>query len=123
MQSTAPFLQFVSADKCHFLKQKNMKENTAYNIDEATIKKVGLQLSDDPVNEKAVPGARVFKYPGLDGVYVMENDLYGNRMPEGSCFLAFEGKHGLVGQHLLVEKLRSANAVDIRKIIEANENG
>lgn len=100
-----------------------MKENTTGHIDDAIISKLGLTLSDDPINEQLAQDARVFKYPGLEGVYVMESDLYGNPMPAGSCFLAFEGKHGLVGQHLLVEKLRTSNAAEIKKIIEANANG
>lgn len=97
--------------------------NNTYQIDEATIRKAGLQESTDPIKEKAIPGARVFRYPGLEGVYIMENDLYGNAMPEGSCFLAFEGKYGLMGQPLPVETLRKTNTDGLKKIIEANSNG
>lgn len=100
-----------------------MKENKTFHIDESTIKKAGLQLSDEGNQVQAIPGTRKFKYPGLEGVYIMEQDLYGNAMPEGSCFLAFEGKHGLIGQPLPIETLRNTDAAGLQKIIDSNSNG
>ncbi len=97
--------------------------NTNYNIDEETVDKIGLQLSDKKINDQIAPNARVFEYPYLDNVYVMECDLYGNTMPENSCFLAFYGNHGLMGKHIYVETLKNASVEDIRKMIESNEEG
>jgi len=53
----------------------------------------------------------------------MESDLYGNTMPKDSCFLAFNGKHGLIAKHLKVETLRNASVEEIKKLIEANSEG
>ncbi len=93
------------------------------NLDKETIDKIGLTLSDEPVTAQTAPNARVFKYPGLDGVYIMESDLYGNAMPKGSCFLAFNGIHGLIGTHLKVETLKNASKEDIKKMVESNSEG
>ncbi len=71
--------------------------NNDFNIDEETIHKVGLRLSDKHINAQIAPNARIFEYPYLDNVFVMESDLYGNRMPKNSCFLVFSGTHGLIG--------------------------
>ncbi len=100
-----------------------MVHNNDFNIDEETITKVGLILSDKPVNAQISPTARVFKYPDLDNVFIMENDLYGNIMPKDSCFLAFYGTHGLIGKHLKVETLKNASVEDIKKIVESNIEG
>ncbi|MCW3109986.1 MAG: hypothetical protein JWQ09_4492 [Segetibacter sp.] len=78
-----------------------------FNIDEETISKIGLRLSDEPINAQIAPNARVFEYPHLYKVFVMESDLYGNTMPKDSCFLAFYGHHGLIGKDLKVETLRN----------------
>lgn len=93
-------------------------ENT--NLDEETIRQVGLRLSDEPVHAELSVGSRVFEYPGLDKVFIMESDLYGNVMPKDSCFLAFYGQHGLIGKHLKVETLRNASIEDIKKMVESN---
>jgi hypothetical protein len=61
--------------------------------------------------------------PNLANVYVMESDWYGNSMPTGSCFLAFNGRNGLVGRHILVDTLRKSSLEDIKKIVECNHNG
>jgi hypothetical protein len=53
----------------------------------------------------------------------MESDLYGNTMPEGSCFLAFNGRNGLVGTHILIDTLRKSSIKDINKIVDNNESG
>jgi hypothetical protein len=53
----------------------------------------------------------------------MESDLYGNKMPEGSCFLAFNGHHGLMGKHLKLETLRNSSVEDIKKMVESNLEG
>ena len=94
-----------------------------HNIDEETINKIGLRPSDKPVNAQAAPNSRVFEYPGLDNVFVMESDLYGNAMPEGSCFIAFYGKHGLIGKDLKIETLKKASVKDIKKIVQSNLGG
>lgn len=100
-----------------------MTRSTEINLDEETIRQVGLQQTDKPINAQIAPDARVFSYPFLDEVFIMESDLYGNKMPKGSCFLAFNGKHGLIGQHLKVETLKNASVEEIKKIIEANAEG
>lgn len=100
-----------------------MADNNDSNIDEETITTVGLTLSDKPVNAQIAPTARVFKYPDLDNVFIMENDLYGNIMPKDSCFLAFYGTHGLIGKHLKVETLKNASVEDIKKMVESNIEG
>ena len=94
-----------------------------YNIDKETINKAGLRLSEKPVSAQIAPNARVFEYPGLDNVFIMESDLYGNRMPENSCFLAFYGKHGLIGKDLKIETLKNASVEDIKKIVKRNLGG
>jgi len=91
-----------------------------YNIDEEIVNKVGLRLSDKPVNAQIPPNARVFEYPHLENVFIMESDLYGNLMPKNSCFLAFYGTHGLIGKHLKVETLKNASVEDIKKMVESN---
>ncbi len=94
-----------------------------YNIDKETISKIGLRLSDKPINTQFASNARVFEYPYLDNVFVMESDLYGNVMPKNSCFLAFYGKHGLIGTHLKIETLKNASVEDIKKIVKSNLGG
>ena len=98
-------------------------KNAKHNIDEETINRVGLCRSDKPINAHMAPNTRVFEYPGLDNVFVMESDLYGNAMPHGSCFIAFYGKHGLIGKHLKIETLKKASVEDIKKIVESNLGG
>lgn len=95
-------------------------ESDNYNIDDETISKLQLRPSDKPINANIAGNARVFEYPGLENVFVMESDLYGNVMPQGSCFLAFYGRHGLIGQHLHIETLKNASVEDIKKIVESN---
>ena len=93
------------------------------NITKETISKVGLRLSDKHINAETDLTARVFEYPHLKDVYIMENDLYGNIMPKDSCFLAFYGRHGLIGTQLSVEKLRNASLEDIKNIVQVNTEG
>jgi hypothetical protein len=93
------------------------------NIDRDTINKIGLKLSGKLSNAPIAPHARVFEYPGLDNVFVMESDLYGNRMPENSCFLAFYGTHGLMGKHLKIETLKNSSSDDIKNMVEKNVGG
>jgi len=94
-----------------------------FNIDEETISKLGLRISDKPVNAQIAPDARVFEYPHLENVFVMESDLYGNPMPENSCFLAFNGHHGLIGKHLKIETLKNASVEDIKNMVQSNTEG
>jgi hypothetical protein len=100
-----------------------MTDVVKFNIDDETISKVGLIVSDAPLNAQIAQGARIFKYPHLDEVYIMESDLYGNTMPEDSCFIAFTGNHGFIGKHLLLSTLKSSSVSDIKDIIDANKNG
>ncbi len=94
-----------------------------FNIDQKTIRKVGLQPCDKDVNAQIAPRARVFKYPNLDNVFVMESDLYGNPVPKEACYLAFYGAHGLIGRYMSIEKLKRASVKDISKIVERNKEG
>ena len=97
-----------------------MVNSNDFNIDDETISKIGLILSDKPINAQIAPNARVFEYPHLDNVFIMESDLYGNTMPKNSCFLAFYGSHGLIGKHLRVETLKNASVEDIKIMVESN---
>ncbi len=93
------------------------------NLEEDIINKLGLSLSDKLINAQITPGARVFEYPHLENVFIMENDLYGNTMPKDSCFIAFYGQHGLIGKPLEVETLRNATVEDIKNMVEINNEG
>jgi hypothetical protein len=97
-----------------------MENSISFNIDEETINKVGLRPSDQAINAQIAPDARVFEYPHLENVFIMESDLYGNKMPKDSCFLAFTGLHGLIGKHLKVETLKKASLEEIRNMVESN---
>lgn len=100
-----------------------MADQTVFNIDNETIQKVGLKPSDAPINAQIAPNARIFAYPNLPEVYIMESDLYGNPMPKGSCFLAFKGKYGFVGQHMTVDALKKSSVEDIKALISTNVGG
>jgi hypothetical protein len=100
-----------------------MLNNKEFNIDDETVNKIGLRLSGKSINAQIAPDARVFEYPGLDNVFIMESDLYGNIMPEGSCFLAFYGNHGLIGKHLKIETLKNASIEEIKAMVESNSEG
>jgi hypothetical protein len=102
---------------------KVMENNTSFVIDAETINKVGLRLSIKQINAQIAQNARIFEYPHLADVFVMENDLYGNPMPEGSCFLAFNSSHGLIGKHLKIETLKEASVEDIKRIVEKHSGG
>ena len=92
-------------------------------LDDETIQTLGLIPSEDPLTAEISHPGRVFKYPHLKGVYIMESDLYGNPMPEGSCFLAFNGTHGLMGEHIKIDTLKSSTPEDIRSRIEKERQG
>jgi len=94
-----------------------------YTVDEETINKLGLRLSTKQINAHIAPNARVFEYPHLENVFVMESDLYGNQMPKGSCFLEFYGRNGLIGKHLKVETLKETSVADIKKLVECHSEG
>ena len=100
-----------------------MINSNDFNLDDETIRKVGLRISGKPINAQVALDARVFEYPHLEDVFVMESDLYGNTMPKNSCFLAFNGKHGMMGKHISVETLVKAKVADIRNIVENNIEG
>jgi len=100
-----------------------MTDTINANIDSKTIRELGLRLSDKKLNAVISPDARVFEYPYLENVFIMENDLYGNIMPDNSCFLAFYGHHGLIGKHLSVETLRNSTVADIKNMVECNMEG
>jgi hypothetical protein len=92
-------------------------------LDEETINKLGLLRSASQINASGHKEARVFEYPHLSNVFIMESDLYGNKMPAGSCFLAFYGSNGLIGKHLKIETLRNASSKDIENIVQRNDEG
>lgn len=98
-----------------------MADTKQLNLDRETIEQLGLQQSHKSINAQIAPEARIFEYPGIENVYIMESDLYGNPMPEGSCFLAFEGRAGLIGKHIRVEELRNSGLEDIKKMVEDNQ--
>ncbi len=101
-----------------------MNTDTAFHIEEATIESLGLQLTDTPLTAEAVPAtARVYSYPHLDNVYIMETDLYGNPMAADTCFVAFKGPHGLIGRTLKIEKLTHLSVTDIEKMVADNNKG
>ena len=98
-------------------------KNALFNLDEKTIGDFGLYQSEKPINVHIAPDARIFQFAALADVYVMESNLYGNPMPAGSCFLAFEGRNGLMGKHIYIETLRKSTTADIKKIVEDNHDG
>ena len=100
-----------------------MNNENEVNIDDATINVIGLKLAGKNVNADTAPSARVFVYPHLPDVYIMESDLYGNKMPKDSCFLAFHGQHGLIGKHVKVETLKHSTVSDIKQMVDDNNDG
>ena len=102
---------------------KSTMDNTNQILDDETIESVGLILTESPLTAEISHPGRVFEYPHLEGVYIMESDLYGNPMPEGSCFLAFNGTHGLMGEHIKIDTLKSSTPEDIRSRIEKERQG
>jgi hypothetical protein len=100
-----------------------MSEINQFNLDDETIKQLGLRQSYKSVNAQIAPNARVFEYPEIENVYIMESDLYGNTMPNGSCFLAFEGRTGLIGKHITIDTLRNSSIEEIKKMVEDNQAG
>ena len=114
---------FVSLEIFHFRKSTTMINTSDTNISLETISKIGLRLSDKAINAEKSPTARVFEYPHLKDVFVMENDLYGNVMPKDHCFLAFYGRNGLIGKQITIEKLRNATTEEIKKLVRINKDG
>ena len=100
-----------------------MSDTISYNIDDETISQLGLIITTKEVNAPSTPHARVFEYPHLDNVFIMENDLYGSTMPEHSCFIAFNGRHGLVGKHMTIDALKKSSVDDIRQLVADNSEG
>lgn len=100
-----------------------MLSNKDVNLDEGTIREVGLRISTKAINAQIAPDARVFEIPGLENVFIMESDLYGNVMPKDTCFLAFYGRNGLMGQHLKVDRLKNCTIEDIKKMVDLNSAG
>lgn len=100
-----------------------MENTNDMNIDEETILNIGLRPSDKVINAQISPEARVFDYPHLENVFIMENDLYGNKLPKDSCFLAFTALHGIIGIHLKVEALKNATREDIKNMVESHQEG
>jgi hypothetical protein len=94
-----------------------------HNIDEETISKLGLTVTNKQINAQSAPHARVFEYPRMENVFIMENDLYGAAMPPHSCFIAFTGRHGLVGRHLTIDELKNLSVEDVQKLVADNSEG
>jgi hypothetical protein len=100
-----------------------MTSEAISHIDEETIRHLGLQPASIPEVSQLASNARVYAIPALENVFVMESDFYGNSMPEGSCFLAFQGKRGLLGRHISVDKLRNCSQEDIVKMVNSGMEG
>ncbi|MCU7552932.1 hypothetical protein OCK74_27710 [Chitinophagaceae bacterium LB-8] len=100
-----------------------MLDTNQFNLDKDTIDQLGILRCYKNINAQIAPNARVFEYPNIENVYIMESDLYGNTMPKGSCFLAFEGRAGLMGIHITIATLRNSSIEDIRKLVEDNHAG
>ena len=100
-----------------------MINNNNDSIDAETIENIGLRLISKPLHAEPPTLARVFEYPNLEKVYIMERDLYGNPMPKDFCFLAFNGHHGLIGKHMRVETLRRSTISDIEQMVQHNNEG
>jgi hypothetical protein len=98
-------------------------ETNDYNIGVETIIKLGLKSGDKKINAQISRDARIFEYPDLENVFIMENDLYGNIMPKDYCFLAFYGNHGLIGKALRMETLSNSSVADIQAIVKSNTEG
>jgi predicted nucleotidyltransferase len=99
------------------LKFDVMMNINTFSIDDETISKIGLQLSNKQINALIAPDSRIFDYPNLDNVFIMESDFYGNKVPQNSCFVAFYGNAGLIGKHLKVEFLRNATIEEMKNIV------
>ena len=100
-----------------------MSDTISYNIDEETISKIGLIITNKQINAQSTPNARVFEYPHLENVFIMENDLYGATMPEHSCFIAFNGRHGLMGKHMTIDELKNSSVEEIKTLVANNSEG
>ena len=98
-------------------------EAKKFNIGNDTISKLGLKIADKTINAQISPDARIFEYPHLENVFIMENDLYGNIMEKDYCFIAFYGNHGLIGKSISVEKLSNSSTADIKALVESNTEG
>ena len=92
-------------------------------IDTELIRQFELEPSAIPEGAQLAVNARVYTFPQLESVFVMESDFYGNRMPEGSCFLAFQGKRGLLGRHINIDSLRKCSLDEVQKIVVSLSEG
>lgn len=100
-----------------------MSEVQPQGLNDALIKHLGLKPASKSINVQIAPNARVFEYQAMDNVYLMESDLYGNEMPEGSLFLAFDGHSGMAGKHIKIETLQNSSVEDVRKMVADNDSG
>jgi hypothetical protein len=105
------------------LKFSAMIKEAVSHIDDETIRHLSLQPADIPQVSQLATNARVYAIPALENVFVMESDFYGNPMPEGSCFLAFQGKRGLMGRHISVDKLRNCSIGDLQRMVDSGIEG
>ncbi|MEI6948350.1 hypothetical protein V9K67_14230 [Paraflavisolibacter sp. H34] len=102
---------------------QTLQSSTNFIIDEETIRKIGLRLTDKKISPPSNPNARIFEYPHMENVFVMESDLYGNSMPPDFCFIVFYGKHGFIGTEVDLETLKNASPEDIRQLVQRNVHG
>jgi hypothetical protein len=100
-----------------------MSDAVTGNLKQETIDLLGLKPTERKINAQISPHARVFEYPKMENVYIMESDLYGNTMPEGSCFLVFIGRSGLIGKHITIDALVKSSVEDIRKLVADHDRG
>jgi hypothetical protein len=48
---------------------------------------------------------------------------YGATMPEHSCFIAFNGRHGLMGRHMTIDELKNSSVEKIKTLVANNSEG
>jgi hypothetical protein len=109
--------------KVYIIKNDTMMNEAISHFDKELIHHLGLQPAAIPEGSQLTPNARVYAFPSLENVFVMESDFYGNPMPDGSYFLAFQGKRGLLGRHISVDELRNCSPDEIQKIVESLSEG
>jgi hypothetical protein len=103
--------------------KNRIMDNNEVNLSATTIARIGLTISQEKINATINPESRIFNYPELENVYVMESDLYGNPMPKNSCFLAFTGRNGMVGKHITIDTLLLTSVEGIRQLVVSNTEG
>jgi|SRR6476620_4138960 len=89
-----------------------------YTLDEEVVQFLALRLRLTPIEIDSTVTGRIFEYPHIPEVYILEDDLTGNRMPEGTCLLAFTDREKLEGVKLKIETLLISTPGDIKRLIQ-----